>query len=266
MKHVYFLLAAAFVFPHSSAQAAQKFFQGYRFQAYVVGSSISEGGINRSINPDSNFIQVGEGQEYSIEVRNPLPVRVAATVTVDGLNTIDGKRTSSSDGQKWLIDPYSSITIRGWQTSDDNSRKFFFSRRSASYAKWKELRDRRDYTANLGIIGVAYFWNSAEMSQETTLPQPFESEQGLSDRKFGSSAAPSKSGSMRLEERAGTGMGRSEWNQVRHVSFYYDTGMYSGSDALTIRYEFGPKFPQPMPFEDSPVTYRYRGSYAPEMY
>ena len=36
-----------------------------------------------------------EGAEYEVRLRNPLPYRVAVALSVDGLNTIDARRTSA---------------------------------------------------------------------------------------------------------------------------------------------------------------------------
>ena len=41
------------------------------------------------------YVEAREGSEYELVVRNPLPVRVAVALSVDGLNTIDARRTSA---------------------------------------------------------------------------------------------------------------------------------------------------------------------------
>ena len=40
---------------------------------------------------------------------------VAVALSVDGLNTIDAKRTTSFDASKWILGPYETITLDGWQ-------------------------------------------------------------------------------------------------------------------------------------------------------
>lgn len=261
------LLAALTLTFSRTAHAAERYFQGFLFEASISSSlPCSE----EKISDNASLIRVREGQEYSIIVRNPLPVRVAAAVTVDGLNSIDGKRSTADEAQKWIIEPYSSITISGWQTSDSHSRKFFFTNDRSSYSTWKGKRDGRDYSPNLGVVGVAFFWNSAELRAALYPPQPFM-EQGLSAESRYRSAAPSGASAGAMNdlaakmERAGTGMGNSQWNPVTRVNFSYDTGMYSAYDALTIRYEFGPRDPRPLPFEDPATSYRYPGNYAPQM-
>lgn len=247
------------------ASAAEKYFQGYRFYASVLTGGYFDDPYLEYRYGNVNAIRVKEGNEYSISVNNPLPVRVAAAVTVDGLNTIDGKRTSAADAQKWIIEPYSTITISGWQTSDTNLRKFVFTKEGASYASWKGQRDKKDYSTNLGLIGVAYFWSSDELSRALHPPKAVVSEYEERSDSLSESAGVSIPGSPQKEKRAGTGMGRTEWSQVTRVHFHYDAGMYSASDALTIRYEFELPVPQPKPFEDEPWHYRYRNNYTPQM-
>ena len=42
---------------------------------------------------------------------------MAVALAVDGLNSIDAKKTTSREAAKWILDPYASIVIEGWQTS-----------------------------------------------------------------------------------------------------------------------------------------------------
>src|SRR6187549_3502622 len=63
------------------------------------------------------YVEALNGREYAIRIRNPYPVRVAVALSVDGLNTIDARHTAASNARKWVLDPYQTITISGWQTS-----------------------------------------------------------------------------------------------------------------------------------------------------
>jgi hypothetical protein len=45
-------------------------------------------------------------------------------LAVDGLNTIDARHTSAWEARKWVIEPYGTIHVRGWQMSADNARPF----------------------------------------------------------------------------------------------------------------------------------------------
>ncbi len=199
-------------------------------------------------------------------INNPLPVRVGVALSIDGLNSIDGKRTTPSDGAKWVIEPHGTITIRGWQTAGNKLRRFVFTRDESSYAEWKEHRDKTNYTRNLGVIGVAWFWNTSELEWALRPPQPFSDE--TNSRELAAREAPRPSAkrcrpqSRRSKPRAGTGMGREEQHRVRHVDFHFDAGMYDNDHVLTIYYEFARPVPQPKPFLE-PLHDR---GFAPDMH
>ena len=63
------------------------------------------------------YVEAQKGREYAIRLRNPYAVRVAVALSVDGLNTIDARETTAAAARKWVIDPYETIVISGWQTS-----------------------------------------------------------------------------------------------------------------------------------------------------
>ena len=192
-------------------------------------------------------------------------MRAAVAVSIDGLNTIDGKRSKPSKGAKWIIEPYSSITIDGWQTSISSLRRFVFTSQRRSYASWKEKRDRKNYVKNLGVIGIAWFWNSSELAEalrpsyscieDESRVDKCESAEGSGRRAMKSRApgAPAK-------RKAGTGMGRRQKNRVTRVRFDYDAGMYRSADVLKIFYEFGCSEPEPQPFDEDNSC-----GFAPEM-
>ncbi|MFC1585934.1 hypothetical protein ACFL5V_10340 [Fibrobacterota bacterium] len=245
-----------------SSDAAHIKFKGYRFESYVVGDNLSR--FPEARKKEKSWLQVEEGAEYSIVVNNPLPVRVAAAVTIDGLNTIDGKRTTPKKARKWIIEAHSSITLRGWQTGNSSLRRFVFTNQSGSYAEWKGKRDCKPYNRNLGVIGVAYFWNKAELKRAFNPPRPFaEKGTGKSSRSK-SKRAPSADSELEAapaEPRAGTGMGHKETHNVYEVAFHYDTGMYHSRAVLTIYYEFARNVLQPRPF----IEEYSKNEFAPEM-
>jgi len=246
-----------------SGFSTQTNFKGYSFEANIVADdwgSFPE--IRKNGKP---WLQVYPGAEYSIVIYNPLPVRVAVAVTIDGLNTIDGNRTTPDKAQKWLIDANASITVRGWQTDQGSLRRFVFTDENNSYAEWKGKRDRKKYTQNLGVIGIAYFWNSAELREALQPPEPFYENDwsyGRRSKSMEPSAADEQeSPKAASKPRAGTGMGGQEHNYVYDVEFHYDTGMYRSRDVLTIYYEFEHCTPPLRPFVDDERGRRF----APEM-
>lgn len=209
------------------------------------------------------------GERYSVRLTNPLPVRVAVNLTVDGLNSIDGKPCGLSNGPKWIVEPYSSVTIPGWQVSQGEARRFFFTEKPKSYAKWRENRTGKELSANCGVIGAAFFWSQADLDRwyddhpvcrTRPRPIPYSNAQALDP---GAPAPACAEGSARdsarakkAEERAGTGMGEREGHPTVRVDFECDRGMYRLSDALVVYYDFG-KSRDPQPFPEA--------EYAPEM-
>ena len=97
------------------------------------------------------YIEALEGAEYELQVRNPFPERVAVALAVDGLNSIDARHTSAWNASKWVIEPYGTITIGGWQMSSERARRFYFTTERDSYAA------KLGQTANVGSISAVFF-------------------------------------------------------------------------------------------------------------
>jgi hypothetical protein len=239
--------------------------QSYGFQMEIVNDT--EGTKPEMFKNGHPFVTASKGERYSVRLYNPLPVRVAVNLTVDGLNSITGKPSGIADGQKWMIDPYSSITIPGWQVSEGEARRFFFTEKPKSYAQWQGDAMEKDLSANCGVIGAAYFWNQAELDQYydnhpiyrynqsfSTLSTSRAKKECVPMTSNGSACAPSAAvdsnfnlSSPQPQEKAGTGMGEQESNPTIQVAFNYDTGMYSVDQSLVIYYDFA-QIPSPNPF------------------
>ena len=87
------------------------------------------------------YVEALSGRDFSLRITNPLGVRVAVALSVDGLNTIDAKHTTAQEARKWILDPYQTVVIPGWQVSGDTSRKFYFTGEKRSYgARWARRR------------------------------------------------------------------------------------------------------------------------------
>lgn len=207
------------------------------------------------------FIAARPGEEYRVRIHNPLPVAVAANLSIDGLNSITGAPGSPSGGSKWVIEPFSFVDVAGWQVSGRESRRFYFTSREGSYAAWRSNDWGRDLAVNCGVIGVAYFWSQRALDDHfdanpVVIARP-DIAPGGRDRSGGwdaLSAQDKAAPQAAAEQRAGTGMGRRRSNPVREVDFRYDRGMYEVRDAVIIAYDFD-EAPTPQPFE---------GGYAPE--
>lgn len=244
----------------------------YQFRVEVI--SDSDGLKFETVKNGKPFVAAQPGERYAIRVYNPLPVRAAVNLTVDGLNTITGKPSGISDGSKWMIDPYSYITVRGWQVNEGESRRFFFTEKPKAYAAWQGERLNKDLAANCGVIGAAFFWNRQELQgyydahpEYQYTYRPMKCGVGaMSDMRSLPAAAPaqemdSMGGArqdkpMEKKEKAGTGMGERESHPTTYVDFRYNTGMYKASQALVLFYDFA-KESTPNPFPGL--------SYAPEM-
>ncbi|HEX7530460.1 MAG TPA: hypothetical protein VF333_04895, partial [Pyrinomonadaceae bacterium] len=80
------------------------------------------------------YVEALENAEYELRIHNPTGSRVAVALSVDGLNSIDARHTSAWDAHKWVIEPYGTIHVRGWQMSSENARRFYFTTERDSYA------------------------------------------------------------------------------------------------------------------------------------
>ena len=216
------------------------------------------------------FVQAIPEQRYSVRIYNPMPVRVAVNLMIDGLNSISGNPSSPESGTKWLIEPYSSILIKGWQVNESSARRFYFTRIEDSYAQWQSYRLGQNLTLKCGRISAAYFWNRREIEQyfdmnpiyKTPVPSPIVPYQ---ERKMHSKKYDSQ-GKIQSEEdnRAGTGMGERDSHPIESVDFTYDMGMYREQDMLTLYYDFGyqePIYRHPYPkYQEKP----FEENFAPE--
>ncbi len=97
------------------------------------------------------YVEALRGRDYAVRLSNPTGMRVAVALSVDGLNTIDSRRTSASDARKWVLAPYETVVIPGWQISNAASRKFVFTGERASYGA------ALGKTGDLGVIEAVFF-------------------------------------------------------------------------------------------------------------
>src|SRR5215212_4836169 len=130
------------------------------------------------------YVEAHEGSEYELVVRNPLPVRVAVALSVDGLNTIDARRASAWDSSKWVIEPYGTARIKGWQTSSTSARRFYFTTERDSYAA------KLGRASDLGVI-TAVFYRESTPRRVVKPPRPYYEEDGEVERR-GRSEAPAE--------------------------------------------------------------------------
>ncbi len=206
-------------------------YPGFDLDVFVEGRPVAEYYAR-----GRTYVEAIRGAEYELRIRNPTGDRVAVALSVDGLNTIDAKHTSAVKASKWVIEPYQSITIGGWQMSTERARRFYFTNESDSYGA------KLGQTANLGVITAVVF---RERRREVTIvkPRPIYREDNEKNRTEApaesaapkSSAGDSRVASPSLDDYAATGIGRSVRNDVRWVNIELES---QPAAELTIRYEY----------------------------
>ena len=172
------------------------------------------------------YIEALQGAEYELRVRNNSADRVAVALSVDGLNTIDARHTSAWNASKWVIEPYQTITISGWQMSSERARRFYFTNERDSYGA------KLGQTANLGVISAVFF---RERRREITITNPREAPASKSSRAEGTLSDRAVSPTRDDDEYAATGIGRNVHNDVRWVNMDLDS---NAAGEVTIRYEY----------------------------
>lgn len=207
----------------------------------------------------NSYVEASAGAEYEVRIRNPLPYRVAVALSVDGLNTIDARRTSAWNASKWVIEPYGTISISGWQMSSERARRFYFTSERDSYGA------KLGQTSNLGMVSAVFFRERRPYPVPVTpppppRPRPIYEEDGRDKSSESPSAGSSANSERRAEdsasvrkdsaadrkgqiapqpddEYAATGIGRSVHNDVRWVNMELDS---RPAAEVTIRYEYYP--------------------------
>ena len=176
------------------------------------------------------YVEALKGREYAIRLRNPYPVRVAVALSVDGLNTIDARDTTATAARKWVLAPYETVTIAGWQTSTSHARAFEFTTEERSYGQ------ALGKTANLGVISAVFF---RERVPQYSLRRDLENRTA---EQAPASAPPRAAGKAeaqaKADEYAATGMGRRTEHAVEQVWLDLEDAPASRVD---IRYEFRPQ-------------------------
>ena len=133
----------------SSADAAVAE-NGFSVEVLINGAATAEYAAR-----GRRYVEALENAEYELRIQNPTGSRVAVALSVDGLNTIDARHTSAWDAHKWVIEPYGTIHVRGWQMSSENARRFYFTTERDSYAA------KLGQAANLGVISAVFFASKA---------------------------------------------------------------------------------------------------------
>jgi hypothetical protein len=220
------------------------------------------------------YVEAREGAEYELVVRNPLPVRVAVALSVDG------RHTSAWEASKWVIEPYGTIRISGWQMSSTRARHFYFTTERDSYAaRLGRARDLGVITAVFyrEIVPRPYTVTPAPPYDEPVRPQSRNNELPEGELRSEAPKSRSSAGSSAVRPRrdddgyAATGIGRSVYHDVQWVQMRLDR---TPAAEVSIRYEYRDALvrlgllPRPWP-DDNALRRRERargfeGPYSPE--
>jgi hypothetical protein len=192
-------------------------YQGFELDVIVDGRPLDE-----YYSRGRTYVEAIHGAEYELRLRNNSADRVAVALSVDGLNTIDARHTSAWNASKWVIEPYQTITISGWQMSSERARRFYFTNERDSYGA------KLGQTANLGVIAAVFF-------RERSRPVTITPEYPITRDKMEAPQQSAQSVRRGDDEKAATGIGRNVRNDVRWVDMDLDS---RAAGEVTIRYEY----------------------------
>ena len=221
---------------------------GFSVEVLIGGASTTEYAAR-----GRRYVEALENAEYELRIHNPTSSRVAVALSVDGLNTIDARHTSAWDAHKWVVEPYGTINVRGWQMSSENARRFYFTTERDSYAA------KLGQAANLGVIAAVFFRERAPIT--ILRATPAEPKRGVDKEERAPSSMPQSSNSNGStagtagtettrdaakqrsvqpypppdDESAATGIGRSVRNDVQWIKMDLDP---RPAGEVMIRYEY----------------------------
>ena len=246
--------AAAVLWPSQRAVAVNR--DRFSMEILVDGVPLTEYAAR-----GTTYVEALEDKEYSVRLTNRTGERVAVALAVDGLNSIDAKTTTARDARKWILDPWQTITLDGWQTSGSTARRFYFTTEKDSYGAWLGR------TKNLGVISAAFFrekrMEPARDAIEEGLPgaeRPCEAPSAARGKGENEQKARRESDAL-AGRSAATGIGREVDHRVRRASFDQED---SPAAVVEMRYEYRDSLvrlgilPRPLPACDDTLTRRER--------
>jgi hypothetical protein len=182
----------------------------------------------------TTYVEAIRGREFALRLTNPTSERVAVALSVDGLNTIDARHTDGWNSAKWVLDPYESVEISGWQVSDRAARRFFFTGERGSYGA------ALGKTENLGVIeAIFYRERRRPIARYDRAPAPEASARSGKAQAPAQAAPPAVAAEGALsDDYAGTGMGDRTRHEVTRVEVDLDPTPIA---TARIRYEFRPQ-------------------------
>ena len=213
--------------------------------ASSCGVAVIAGGAERPeyFANGTTYIEALRGRNYTLRISNPTGHRVAVALSVDGLNTIDAQHTDGWSAAKWVLDPYESIDINGWQVSDSTARRFVFTGERQSYGA------ALGQTQNLGVIEAIFY---RERMPPPCITCEYRAQPRDEEGAPAGAAAPAPKLS---DDYAATGMGDRTRHDVTSVNIDLEPQPIA---TVRIRYEFRPQLVKLgiLPPEPSPLARR----------
>jgi hypothetical protein len=182
----------------------------------------------------TRYVEARRGREYTLRLTNPLGERVAVALSVDGLNTIDARHSDALSASKWVLGPYETVDIDGWQVSDRSARRFVFTGERNSYGA------ALGQTENLGVIEAVFY---RERRRPIARHEPWQEKHSAPRDSARQAPAPSAAAGTEAQgalsdDYAATGMGDRTRHDVQEVSLELDPHPVA---SVRIRYEFRPQ-------------------------
>jgi hypothetical protein len=194
------------------------------------------------------YFEAFKGRNYALSVRNNTGRRVAVLIAVDGINVVNGDRSSlRSNEPMYVLDPWERTVIQGWRTSMQDVRRFVFVDEHRSYAE-------RTGQANgdLGWIRVLSFREQQNVwgppaykdsrDREGRGDEPYAGRAGEEQERAAPNEtraqkpnATDKSNGSGLDANPGTGWGDPRHDPVQRTWFVPAGGP---TDQLVFRYEY----------------------------
>lgn len=181
---------------------------------------------------DRHYFEAQRGENYALRIRNRTDRRIGVLISVDGLNVVNGERSSLSPHEPmYVLGPRATSTIRGWRSSLDHVREFVFVDEERSYASRTDQAN-----GDMGWIRVLAF---EERSRGGWRYLDRENDDRDARHDKPEAAAPEASqksrGENRLDSSPGTGWGDKRRDRVRETWF---EPMAVACDHLVLRYEY----------------------------
>ncbi len=134
----------------------------FSLEVLVDGTPLTEYAARGTV-----YVEARPGREYALRLTNRTGRRIAVALAVDGLNTIDARTTTAAGASKWVVGPWQTVTIDGWQTGANTARRFYFTSETGSYGAWLGR------TKNLGVLSaVVYRERRPPVVQRYVPPMP----------------------------------------------------------------------------------------------